>query len=243
VVFGLVAAGRLGLATDGVDGALAKIHRVLPDAVRSRVEALESTLGFTTAPETAPPVSGGAALLLADAVRRRRRICVRYRTFDGNESRRELSPLGLVVHSGRWYLAAHDHGRDDLRTFRVDRISEAEVAEGTAASPPQGFDAVAHVRRSLASVPWPWEVEVLLDLAPERAAERLPATLAELAPEGDGTVLRMRVSSLDWMAGVLAGLGCSFTVRRPAELRASVEALARSLAESVSSDQPSGFLP
>ena len=236
VVFGLVAAGRLGLATDGVDGALAKIHRVLPDAVRSRVEALESTLGFTTAPETTPPIAGGAALLLADAVRRRRRIRVSYRTFEGDESRRELSPLGLVVHSGRWYLAAHDHGRGDLRTFRVDRISEAELAEAGAAAPPTDFDAVAHVRRSLASVPWPWEVEVVLDLAPERAAERLPATLAELAPEGERTVLHMRVSSLDWMAGVLAGLGCSFTIRRPTELRASVEALARSLVESVSND-------
>ena len=236
VVFGLVAAGRLGLATDGVEGALAKIHRVLPDAVRRRVEALESTLGFTTAPETTPPIAGGEALLLADAVRRRRRIRVRYRTFEGEESRRELSPLGLVVHSGRWYLAAHDHGRDDLRTFRVDRIDDAELAEEAAVAPPPGFDPVAHVRRSLARVPWPWEVEVLLELPPEGAAKRLPATLAELEPEGSGTLLRMRVSSLDWMAGVLAGLGCSFTIRRPAELGASVEALARRLSESASSD-------
>src|SRR4051812_48328735 len=65
---------------------------------------------------------------------------------------------------------------------------------------------------------------------------RLPATLAELEPEGGGTLLRMRVSSLDWMAGVLAGLGCGFTIRRPGELRASVAALARRLAESASSD-------
>lgn len=243
VVFGLVAAGRLGLATDGVEGALAKIHRVLPEAVRSRVEALESTLGFTTAPGTTSPIAGGAALLLADAVRRRRRIRVRYRTFEGEESRRELSPLGLVVHSGRWYLAAHDHGRDDLRTFRVDRIDDAELAESAAVTPPEGFDAVAHVRRSLARVPWPWEVEVLLDLAPERAAARLPATLAELAPDGNGTLLRMRVSSLDWMAGVLAGLGCGFTIRRPDELRDSVAALGRRLVESASCDEPSGCAP
>jgi predicted DNA-binding transcriptional regulator YafY len=236
VVFGLVAAGRLGLATDGVDGALAKIHRVLPEAIRSRVEALESTLGFTTAPETTPPIAGSAALLLADAIRRRRRIRVRYRTFEGDESLRELSPLGLVVHSGRWYLAAHDHGRDDLRTFRVDRIDDAEPAAAAAVAPPNGFDAVAHVKHSLASVPWPWEVELLLDLSPEAAAERLPATLAELAPEGEGTLLRMRVSSLDWMAGVLAGLGCGFTIRRPDELHASVAALAHRLLESASSD-------
>src|SRR5262249_366138 len=157
-------------------------------------------------------------------------------TFEGDESRRELSPYGLVVHSGRWYLAAHDHGRDDLRTFRVDRIGDAELTHEPASAAPDGFDPVAHVRRSLARVPCPWEVQGLLDPRPERAAEALPATLAELEPEGDGTLLRMRVSSLDWMAGVLAGLGCGFTIRRPDELRASVEALASRLTASAKAD-------
>ena len=44
VVLGLLAAGRLGA---DVEDALAKIHRVLPDALRRRVEALEATLAFT----------------------------------------------------------------------------------------------------------------------------------------------------------------------------------------------------
>jgi predicted DNA-binding transcriptional regulator YafY len=198
--------------------------------VRTRVEALESTLAFTSPREDSPTVEGGAALLLAEAIRRRRRIETRYRTFEGDESRRELSPHGLVVHSGRWYLAAHDHGRDDLRTFRVDRMSDPELAAEPALAPPDGFDPVAHVRRSLARVPWPWEVEVLLDLKPDDAQRRLPATLAELEPEGAGTLVRMRVNSLDWTAGVLAGLGCAFTVRKPDALRDSVRALAERLA-------------
>ena len=43
----------------------------------------------------------------------------------------------------------------------------------------------------------------------------------------------MRVDSLDWMAGVLAGLGCDFTVVQPLELRQSVAALADRLAAQV----------
>jgi predicted DNA-binding transcriptional regulator YafY len=39
----------------------------------------------------------------------------------------------------------------------------------------------------------------------------------------------MRVSSLDWMATVLAGLGCAFSIRKPAELRESVRALGERL--------------
>ena len=46
-------------------------------------------------------------------------------------------------------------------------------------------------------------------------------------------MLRMRVGSLDWMAGVLAGLDCPFAVRRPDELRESVRALGERLMGSV----------
>jgi predicted DNA-binding transcriptional regulator YafY len=105
------------------------------------------------------------------------------------------------------------------------------LGDRAAVAPPDGFDSVAHVARSLARVPWKWEVEVLLDLPLDEAARRIPATLAELVDDADGTLLRMRVDSLDWMATVLAGLGCDFTIRRPDELRASVHALGEQLVE------------
>ena len=232
VVLGLIAARgpSRGDEHEPVDGALAKILRVLPAPLRSRVEALEQTLGFTGAARSGAPVGGGVALLLGDAIRRRRRVRTRYRSFAGEQTTRELSPLGLVVHAGRWYLAAFDHGRDGLRTFRVDRMTGAAVTGRAASEAPEGFDAVAHVSLSLARVPWRWEVEVLLDLAIDRAAERLPPTLAELAEVGDRTLLRMRVGSLEWVAGVLAGLECEFAIVSPPELRASVVALSRRLA-------------
>jgi predicted DNA-binding transcriptional regulator YafY len=82
------------------------------------------------------------------------------------------------------------------------------------------------VTRTLARVPWTHEVEVVLKTAPATAAERFSPTLAELEPTGADTLLRMRAESLDWVAGLLAGAGCDFTIRRPEELRASVRALA-----------------
>ena len=230
VVLGLLA--TRGSGSDGsaaaVDGALTKINRVLPTTLRRQVEALEETLGFTTTRGSAP-ADAAAVLLLADAIRRRRRVHMAYRTFDGDESEREVSPHGLVVHRGRWYLAAHDHMRDDLRTFRVDRMWRTTLEDAAALAPPEGFDAVEHVTRSLANVPWKWEVEVLLDLPADTAARRVPPTLAELVDVPEGTLLRMRVDSLDWMASVLAELGCDFTIRRPDELRTSVRELAARL--------------
>jgi predicted DNA-binding transcriptional regulator YafY len=232
VVLGLMAARRQGLDTEAgsVDGALTKIHRVLPDLLRRRVEALETTLGFTAAERSGAPVGGDTVLLLADAVRRGRRVRTAYRAYSGERTRRELSPYGLVVHAGRWYLAAHDHLREDLRTFRIDRMRSIRIVDGAATPPPEGFDAVEHVSRSLARAPWGTEVEVTLDLPVDQAARRLPATLAELVETRKGTLLRMRVDSLDWMAGTLASLGCAFTVHAPDELRTSVRALAERLA-------------
>jgi predicted DNA-binding transcriptional regulator YafY len=234
VALGVQAAGRLGLSgsAEAVEGALGKIHRVLPDGLRRRVEALEATLDFTTSARRGAPVKGETVLVLADAIRRRRRLRMTYRAFSGDETRRELSPHGLVVHSGRWYLAGYDHLREDLRTFRVDRMLRLRVTHETADEPPEGFDAVAYVSTSLARVPWGWDVEVALELPLDEALRRVPATLAELAEEEGATVLRMRADSLDWAAHVLAGLGCPFTIRKPDELRTSIRALADRLAES-----------
>ena len=166
VALGTLAAGRLGLSgsAESVDGALAKIHRVLPTA--SGAAWRRSRRRSTSRPPHAALRRWAATSCCFSpmSIRRRRRLRMVYRSYAGEETGRELSPLGLVVHTGRWYLAAHDHGRDDLRTFRVDRIRRPALAAGPAVAPPAGFDAVAYVSTSLARTPWRWEVEVLLDL-------------------------------------------------------------------------------
>ena len=102
---------------------------------------------------------------------------------------------------------------------------------GEPAGPPEpGFDPAAHVVQMLARLPRAWEVEVHVEAPLSTVAARVPATLAELTALGDGTRLELRADSLDWVAGVLAGLGADFRVVRPAELRAAVARLAERLA-------------
>jgi predicted DNA-binding transcriptional regulator YafY len=225
VALGLIAARRDGL---DADGALAKIRRVLPDDVRLRVEALEQTLRFTGGPHEAMPPKGENLLLLADAARRGRRVHGVYAKADGTESEREVSPYGVVAHGGCWYVPVHDHGRGEMRCLRADRFCTVRIG-GPGRPPPAGFDTIAFISRSLARVPWTHEVEVLLHTEPDAAAQRFPPTLAELEPEGEGTLLRMRTESLDWVAGLLAGAGCEFTIRRPDGLREAVRALGERL--------------
>ena len=222
VVLGLLAARRLGLdtASEAAEGALEKIHRVLPADLRRQVEALERTLGFTAGPISGAPVPGETVLMLADAVRRGRRVRASYRAYAGETSRRDLSPFGLVVHAGRWYLAAHDHGREALRTFRIDRMTRVLVGDADAAAPPAGFDPVAYVSASLARVPWTWEVEVVLDL---------PLNGSRARPGDAGRVERVRRPDASSHAGRIARLdgeparGPRLRVRDPPARRSSRE--------------------
>jgi predicted DNA-binding transcriptional regulator YafY len=224
VALGLMAAKRLGLETEG---ALTKVRRVLPDRLKLPVESLEQTLGFTGHIEAEPP-DGETLLALADAARRGRKLSARYTDSQGETTTREVTPWGVVSHSGRWYVAAYDHEREAPRTLRADRTAAVQPA-GPGARRPTGFDVTDFVSRSLASVPWQHGVEVLLHTDEATALQRFPPTLASLEPTPEGTVLRMRADSLDWAAGLLAGAACDFTIRQPPELRDSVRKLAERL--------------
>jgi predicted DNA-binding transcriptional regulator YafY len=227
VVAGLVATQRLGLA--GAEPALAKVRRVLPAPLRRRAEALEGALAFGDAAGGAVPPVGDTLLALADAARRHRRVDARYAPASGPVRRREVDPYGVVVHGGRWYVSARDVASGEVRAFRADRFADVRLG-AVVDPPPEGFDPVAAVARSLARVPWAWAVEVRVAAPPERVRERVPATIAELEPDGeDATRLRMRADSLRWAAEVLAGLGCAFAVVAPEELRAEVRAVGERL--------------
>lgn len=62
-------------------------------------------------------------------------------SFEYNGKAREVCPFGLLARDGWWYLVGHDRSVDEMRTFRVDRISgEVEVGDGGAFDVPEGFD-------------------------------------------------------------------------------------------------------
>jgi len=117
VVAGLLVTQRLGLA--GAEPALAKVRRVLPAALRRRVEALESVVAFADGGLGAVPPVGETLLLLADAARRHRRVVATYTPASGAARRRAVDPFGVVVHGGRWYVSARDVASGEVRTFRA----------------------------------------------------------------------------------------------------------------------------
>jgi predicted DNA-binding transcriptional regulator YafY len=242
VTLGLLAARRYGIASTepAVERALAKILRVLPGALRERAMALHETVEFTPAFRPPTPAPADTVLTLARAISRTRQIEMRYRSHDCRETSRELDPFGIVHHAGRWYVVGHDHLRNDLRTFRLDRILEVAERSEPAASPPDGFDAVQHVARMFARGVWRYDVEVILHTDMESARRRIPHPMGELSSHPNGVLLSTSAERLDAMARSIAGLPWSFTVAHPPELRDELAALADRLAESAARATPDG---
>jgi predicted DNA-binding transcriptional regulator YafY len=229
LTLGLLAARRLGLSgvVPAVEGALAKVERVMPEVLGERIRALEETVIPAVARPEAPP-AGEVVVALAVAVRGRRRVRLRYRSGLGEETERRVDPYAVVNREGYWYAVGQDHLRGRMRLFRLDRVLEAEALGETFVRPP-GFDTPQQVLYALAAMPQDrWSVEVLLEAALEEAREQVPPMGVTLEEVEGGVLMRSSTSDLGWMARVLAGLSFPFVVRRPPELR---EALRRRAAE------------
>jgi predicted DNA-binding transcriptional regulator YafY len=225
VVLGLLAARRLGLTASAPDteGALAKIERVLPDALREQVRAVQGALSLDLTPAESAPTSG-TVTLMSRAITQRRPVWMRYTAgYDKGTTEREFEPYGIVYRAGRWYAVGHCRLRAELRCFRLDRIDDAELRDGVFLRPDE-FDPVSFLLDSLAQVPEEWDIEILLQTTLEEARDRIPPALALLEEVEGGVRMRNSVGDLDWLARDLSSLPFAFTVVRPVELR---DALAR----------------
>jgi predicted DNA-binding transcriptional regulator YafY len=229
VSVGLLAARGLGLAEadTAVASAQAKLERVMPSNLKRRVRAVDETVTLELSRPTAPG-DNSALVSLAAAAQGQARVRLRYGPPNRPETERDFDPYGLAYRGGRWYVVGMCHLRRGLRSFRLDRIRSVR-ATGVGFARPEGFDALGHLKFSVATLPRAFAVEAFLttDLATARR-ELFPAA-GLLEWTGDGVLLRSQVDDLDWFARELARLPFPFRIRHPAALRDAVAAHARRL--------------
>ena len=129
--------------------------------LRRRVRALGSAT--ISPPVGGPTVDPQHLTVIAAACRDSERLRFAYRSRDGTDSRREVEPHALVNLGWRWYLVAWDRGREDWRTFRVDRLTRP-AATGVRFTPRRlpAKDAAAFVRASIIGAPNRFEARVTL---------------------------------------------------------------------------------
>src|SRR5206468_816252 len=157
IAVGLRTAARASVA--GIEEtavrALVKLEQILPSHLRRRVSALAATT--VTLPAPGPTVDPQHLTVIAAACRDRE--CLRF-----------------AYRSQRWYLLAWDCGREDWRTFRVDRLSRP-ASTGVRFTPHRlpAQDAASFVQRSITEAPNRFEARVTLHASSEEIAGRVPA--------------------------------------------------------------------
>lgn len=220
---GLLAARSLGLAdaAPAVASAQAKLERVMPANLKRRVRAVDETVALDLSLTTTGAGDNDALVVLSTAAQARQRVHLRYRTAQRADSTRDFDPYGLAWRGGRWYVVGHCHLRRDVRSFRLDRIV-AVHAIAQSFGRPDGFDTLAHLTFSVATLPRTHTIEVLLktDLA---TAKRESFEAIGLFEAGDdGVRLFAQADDLDWFARELARLPFDFEIHHPAALRDAV---------------------
>ncbi|MDP9949987.1 MULTISPECIES: YafY family protein [Streptomyces] len=217
-----------GHAIEGVDEAsvraLAKLEQVLPSRLRHRVSALQNATVALTRGDGST-IDPRTLTTLASAVTGRERLRFAYLSGDGTPSKRLVEPCRLVSAGQRWYLVAYDLGREDWRTFRVDRVGEPYATgarfaprplpvEGPPVAPAAGpdgardgsgsgkahgsggGDAAVFLARSMRRMQPELRLDVRFSAPAEFVAARLPAHLGAPEPDGEGGC-RLRSSCTD----------------------------------------------
>lgn len=217
--FGILVAGQSALALRGADrsGALAtaldKLRTVYGERVRVSVDL--------PLPRSLP--------ILREALRRRTTVSIHYYTPNTDEvSERNVDPLEISLADGHWYLRGWCHLRQDLRSFRVDRIEacsdtreahgrDPETGEAAAIAPAESdetIDVVLSIPRSDL-----WQVEAY----PSR----------EVRDDGDRCIVTYAIRSPRVLSQMLLRLGAQTHIVNAAELPPDLADAGRTAAASI----------
>lgn len=217
--------------------AMSKIEAVLSPSLRAEVAYLQRSIQFVALnTQTRQEVLAA----VRRAIIQRRRVRFEYRARFPNEDDdtpliREVEPYGLICFNGTWFLAGHDHYREDRRHFRLDRIL------GDVAVLPQSFERPPDFR--VGERPQEErEIEVRLLFDPETArwVRETPSffqVAAEDYPEGLFVTLRIRryEEIMQW----ILGWGSHVQVLEPDDLRERLAEESRAMLENY---QPESLL-
>lgn len=192
-------------------------------------------------PATATPSAGeleGRFASLEAATQQRKRVTLRYRTAStGIIESRAVDPYALVYRQGAWLLVGHCHLRKDIRTFRLDRMVDVEVAPRPKSPDferPENLDARAYANRS----PWTFcpepaeEVELLLGVEAAAVANEELGADAVREPSDDGSVrVRFLCGNPEYVVSRILAAKGAITVSRGDRLKARLAAELAQIAE------------
>ena len=229
IMLGLLASPWLEIEQPSVavEGALAKVSRVLPVRARERLQHItEHLVFFAPQQEVRPDVS--LLLRLSEAIGQQQRVAIDYRSHYDEVTHRTVEPYGVVVWGGHWYVVGYCCLRQAHRTFRLDRIQQAVVLAETFERP-AGFDCRTYVIEQYAEKSARWQIEVAFQAPLYTVQQRIPASYGRLTATPGGTLFQSYTENLDSQARYLMALNLPFVIHRPTELRDALLRLAEQI--------------
>jgi predicted DNA-binding transcriptional regulator YafY len=235
---GLRALRQIGLSAfaPATESAVAKLGRVLPDALYESIRTVEDVVAIEPGPwVVSTPVEH--LIRAASAIRAGKRIRFRYQSHDGSVSNRKVEPHGILHMDGRWYLIAHCLLRKDRRTFRLDRVTGLEIGTATFRRP-VGFDARRYLQERMPFLQSDFQIDVWIDMPLEEAGPAFAPWRVATEGQHGGTRLRCGRDRLEMFAAMLLALGRKIVVHQPPELRATFRELSRRAAAAAGESLP-----
>ncbi|HKD82593.1 MAG TPA: YafY family protein [Candidatus Angelobacter sp.] len=223
---GLRALCGVGLSAfaPATEGALAKLGRVLPHALRESIQTVEEVVAIEPGSWVAS-TSVECLIRAASAIRTGRRIGFAYQSHHGTFSRRQIEPYALMHTDGRWYLIGHCLSRKAMRTFRLDRVTDLEMGSAKFRRP-TSFDARRYMEKSMPFIQSDYQIDVWIDMPIEEAERTFAFWRVATEQQGKGTRLRCGRDRLEMFAAMLLSTRRRIVVHSPAELRKTFRTLA-----------------
>ena len=203
--------------------------------------APEEQVLFTAEPRPAPDSETAHLDAVVSAIAERKAIRFRYYAISHDDTRaRTVDPYGVGFHEGHWYLVARDHGRGQIRSFRIDRIRTApqRCAAGRDEpdfEPPEDFRLADHLGRQAWELPEEAEArEARIRLDPTIAwmVRENPPRDGQFEDRADGgAILTVRTQRPDALVRWVLRLGTHAEVLAPEWLRARCAHAVQRLAE------------
>jgi predicted DNA-binding transcriptional regulator YafY len=237
IVLGLLGTAWLQIdhSTMAVEGALAKVMRVLPLRARERLSAVTENLVLSPNEHDQRP---DATLLLdlSEAIQLRRRIALDYRSHHDQVTHRTVEPYGLAGWWNHWYLVGYCHLRRGYRLFRLDRIQAIELRTETFTRAAD-FDVQAYVHEHLGKLSSRWQVEIEFQAPLYTVRQKIPAGYGTLTQTANGVLYQTQHGDLADLARFLATRNLPFIVLDPPELRDELLRLAERITQGATRQQ------
>ena len=222
---------EIGQSSVAIEGALAKVSRVLPLRARDRLKAISSHLFFFSPQQEARP-DVSLLLNLSEAIGQQQRLDMTYLSLRNEVTRRKVEPYGIVGWEGHWYLVGYCCLRQDNRTFRLDRIQEVRVlAESFVKA--EDLDCRAYMIEQYAKkASARWQIEVEFQAALFTVQQKIPTSYGSLTDTPTGVLFQSQYDDIGGMARYLMVLNLPFVVHQPPELREALLRLAEQMVQS-----------